>query len=81
MEESPTMHTFGSLVINAIFSRRAQDLASLTRNVMKGSYLVIPPQTKHIEYRIWEVVNWKKFMILNLMKPMGHKNKKKILMM
>ena len=47
---------------------KAQDWASLTRNVMKDSYLAFPLQAKHIEFGIWIVVLLRKFMILNLMK-------------
>ena len=73
MVGSPTLHIFGFLVANAISWRKAQDWATLTRNVMKDSYLAIPPQAKHIEFRIWIVVLLRKFMMLNLMKPRVHK--------
>ena len=52
MEESPILHTLESLDANTIFLRKAQDLASLIRNMMNGSYLVTLLQAKHIEYEI-----------------------------
>lgn len=80
MEESPTLHTIEYLDVNAIFSRKAQDLASLTRNMMKGSYLDIPPLARHIEFGIWQMAPWKKFMMWSLMKPKDLKVKLKIIM-
>ena len=69
MEGSLTLHTLGSLVANATFSRRGKDLESLTKDVMKGSYLVILHQARHIKYGT-RLVDWlKKFMMLSLMKP------------
>ena len=54
--ESPTLHIFWSLVINAIYRRNALDWASLARNVMNDSCLDTQPLAKHIEFRIWQVV-------------------------
>jgi hypothetical protein len=81
MEESSTLHTLECLVANDIFSRKALDRESLKRNMMKGCYLVILPQARHIEFGIALVVPWKKFIMLSLMKPKDRKMKLKILMM
>jgi hypothetical protein len=75
MVESPTLHIFGSLDANVISWRKAQDWASLTKNVINDSYLAIPLQAKHIKFGIWIVVLLRKFMMLNLMKPRVHKYK------
>jgi hypothetical protein len=48
---------------------------------MKGSYLVILPQARHIEFEISLMAPWKKFMMLSLIKPKDLKMKLKILMM
>ena len=47
---------------------------------MNGSYLVIPPQARHIEFGTSQVAPWKKFMMLSLMKPRDLIVKLKILM-
>jgi hypothetical protein len=49
MKESPTLHILECLVVNAIFSRKTLDWASLTRNVMRDSLLDIQLQAKLIE--------------------------------
>jgi hypothetical protein len=41
---------------------------------MKGSYLVILPQARHIEFGISLMAPWKKFMMLSLMKHKDLKN-------
>jgi hypothetical protein len=69
MVESPTLEIFEYLVANATYWRKTLDWASLTINVMNDSCLDTQPLAKHIEFRIWQVVLLKKFMILNLMKP------------
>ena len=53
--------------------KKGTRLGKFDKNVMKDSYLVIPPQAKHIEFGIWLVVLLRKFMMLNLMKPRVHK--------
>jgi len=70
MEESPILHTFGFLVVNATYWRNALDWAHLKRNMMKVSCLVTPLLAKLIEFRIWLVLLLKRCMMLSLMKLM-----------
>jgi hypothetical protein len=48
---------------------------------MKDSYLDIQPQAKHIEFRIYQVVLLRRYMMLNLIKPRVPKMRMRILMM
>ena len=78
MEESPVLHTFGYLVANGTYWRKALDWVNLKRNVMKVSCLVTPLLAKLIECGIWLVVLLKRCMMLNLMKPMALKRNMRI---
>jgi hypothetical protein len=49
--------------------------------MMKDSHLDTQPQAKYIEFRIWQVVLLRRYMILNLMKLRVPKMKMRILMM
>jgi hypothetical protein len=49
--------------------------------MMKDSYLDTQPQAKYIEFRNWQVVLLRRYMMLNLMKLRVPKMKMRILMM
>ena len=81
LEESLIYHISGFLVANAIFSRRELGYQSFKANVMRVFFLDIHLIARLIGSTTKHMALLKKLMMLSLMKPMGLKMNKKILMM
>src|SRR6185312_2555634 len=81
LEGNQIYHILECLVVNAIFSRRELGYQSFKANVMRVFFLDIHLVARLIGSTTKHMALLKKLMMLSLMKPMGLKMNKKILMM